>query len=118
MSFINFFDLANSVIDDATEQFEPEYQEVDELRDEFDDCCDIIDDIIEDVLAEGFEVDVDEDSKDIIVRIETINVEADTIDAHFYEAVERCKSFNLSQNEKGDLVVTFVFPGVWKKVGK
>ena len=116
MSFIKCIDLANDVIDEATERFKPEYRESDELRDEFDDICDIIDDLIEDVLAEGFEVDVDDEMKDIIIVVESINLVTDEIDHYFYEAVERCKAFSFSRNERGDLVTTFRFPGVWRKV--
>lgn len=116
MPFIKCIDLANDVIDEATERFKPEYRESDGLREEFCDICDIIDDLIEDVLAEGFEVDVDDETKDIIIVVESINLVTYEIDHYFYEAIERCKAFSFSRNGEGDLVTTFRFPGVWRKV--
>ena len=116
MSFIHCYELANDVIEDATERFAPEYRDSDELREEFDDICGIIDELIEDTLAEGFEVDVDDENKDIIITVETICLEAYYPNlSFFYEAVERCKAFSFSRNEAGDLVITFRFPGVWRK---
>lgn len=117
MSFIHCYELANEVIEDATERFAPEYRDSDELRQEFDETCEIIDEFIEDTLAEGFEVDVDDERKDIIITVETICLEVRYPNhAFFYEAVERCKAFSFSRNEVGDLVITFRFPGIWRKV--
>lgn len=116
MSFFGFSDLAYEVIDEATKSFIPDYIKDEARKEEFDEVCNIIEDFMESVLAEGFEIDIDDEHKDILVTVESIDIYVDSSENSFYEAIERCKEFSFSRNEAGDLVTTFRFPGVWKRV--
>lgn len=116
MSFIRFSDMADEIIQETTKQLAPDYRLSDELKCKFDEVCEAIDEFVEDTIAEGFEVEVDE-SGDILVSVSTICLEADSENhSFFYGIMNRCKAFGFSRNEAGDLVISFRFPGVWRKV--
>lgn len=116
MGRINSYEYIKPVLDEAGDRFAPFFEEVPECRDILKSYCTAIDRLIDAFDGESLEIEVDEITMDISIRIEYPDMIIESKDHPFCKLVARAKSVSFSKGE-GDLVsVCLVFPPIWEKV--
>lgn len=115
MSFVKCFDVANMVIEDANERFNPLWKINAERLNIFKGYCDAVDSLSKEFDGESFEVEVDEITMEVTVVLECDEVIIEKDDHILYELAKRTVRYGFSVSEDGNLLVKFVFPGLWDK---
>lgn len=115
MSFIKCYDVANLVIEDANERFKPLWKIDQEHLNIFKEYCEAIDSIAKEFDGESYEVEVDEISMDITIALECSEVVIEKNNHILYELAKRTVRYGFSVSKDGNLLIKFVFPGLWSK---
>lgn len=115
MSVVKCYDVANMVIEDANERFAPLWKINTELLKVFKDYCNAIDSLVEEFGGTSFEVEVDEITMDVTVVLECDEVVIEKDNHVLYELAKRTIRYGFSVSEDGNLLIKFVFPGLWSK---
>ena len=115
MSFVKCFDAANMVIEDANERFNPLWKINAERLDIFKGYCEAVDSLSKEFDGESFEVEVDEITMEVTVVLECDEVIIEKDNHILYELAKRAVRYGFSVSEDGNLLVKFVFPGLWDK---
>ena len=113
MSFVKCYDVAAMVIEDANERFNPLWKINAEKLDIFKQYCDAADALSEEFNGESFEVEVDEITMNVTVALECDEVIIGRDNHPLYELAKRAVRYGFSVSEEGNLVIKFVFPGLW-----
>lgn len=115
MSFVNCFDAASMVIEDANERFAPLWKVDAEKLNVFKQYCEAIDLLAEEFDGESYEVEVDEITMEITVTLECGEVVVKSKDHVLYELAKRAVRYGFSAAGGDNLLVKFVFPSIWDK---
>lgn len=114
MKFINSFDVAEMVIEEATKQFGPLWSLNAENFDIFKQYCFAIDSFIEEIESNGIEISVDDTVMTISVVVFCKNATL-LKSSKFFLLAERASRISVSLDENNDLKFEFVFPSLWDK---
>lgn len=116
MEIIRCYDVASTVIEEATKRFSPLWKIDEEKLDIFEEYCDAIDQLAKEFDGESFDVEVNETSMEIAVRVEcNVPLLIKSQEDIFYELVKRAVRYSFSVSEDGNLLVEFIFPNLWEK---
>ena len=115
MSFVKCFDVANMVIEDASERFKPLWRINTERLGILEEYCNAIDALSREYGGESFEVEVDEITMEVTVALECDEIVIENYHHVLYELVKRTVRYGFAVSEDGNLLVKFVFPGLWDK---
>lgn len=115
MSFIKCFDVADMIIDEATKRFSPLWKLNTERLDIFKDYCNAVDALVEEFDGESIDVEVDEITMEVTITLECDEVLIESDTHMLYELAKRTTKYGFSVSEDGNLLVKFVFPGLWDK---
>lgn len=115
MSFVKCYDVATMVIEDANERFNPLWKINTERLNIFKQYCDAIDALSKEFNGKSFEVEVDEITMDVTVALECDEIIIERDNHPIYELAKRTVRYGFSVSEEGNLIVKFVFPGLWDK---
>ena len=116
MPTIRCFDIAEMVLDEATEQFAPIWVVDEEKKGVLKQYCEMMDRLSGEFYGQAFEVEV-EDTK-MTISIKMFCEEITVYDkAHmFYMLGKKAESISFSYSKEDNAVaVEFVFPSIWKK---
>ena len=113
---IKCYDVAEAVLEEAGRQFSPLFTENAEKKAEIKSYCEVIDDLSEEFDGESFEVEVDDIKMKIHIRLECPDVVIESEDHDLYRLAGLAESMIFSHSDDGNLVIDFVFPGIWDKV--
>ena len=114
MKFMNSFDVAEMVIEEATKQFSPLWSLNAENFDIFKQYCFAIDYFIEEIESNGIEISVDEIRMTVSVVVFCKNATL-LKNSKFFLLAERTLHVSVSLDENNDLKFEFVFPSLWDK---
>lgn len=110
------FDIAEMVIDEATNQFSPIWIVNDDKKGIFKQYCDVLDSISEEFDGEAFEVDVDDVKMTISVKFFCSEFTIENESHPFYALAKRALSMSFAyEKEDRNMSVEFVFPSIWDK---
>ena len=114
MSKVKCFDVVESVVEVANERFAPIFTLDEHKYDVLKNYCEAIDDLSDEFDGEYFEVDIDEDTMEVKISLECLDI---TIESREHVICELAKrSVRMSFSTSGENVrVSFVFPSIWKK---
>lgn len=115
MSFVNCFDTASMVIEDANERFAPLWKVDLEKLNVFKQYCGAVDLLAEEFDGESYEVEVDEITMEISVALECGEIVIKSKDHVLYELAKRAVRCGFSAASDDNLLVRFVFPSIWDK---
>ena len=113
MSFINCFDAASMVIDEANTRFYPQYRENREKKKILQEYCEALDNLAQEFNGTSFTVEIDEEVKTIAITMVCPDIVIKSKEHRLYDLIERSSKVLFSTDENGDLTVTFVFPSIW-----
>ena len=116
MKKIRCFDVFNMVAEGLSDDFKKNYEVNETKLTQLEKECEALDSISEDSDCIGFEVDIDEETRDIIISLEFVYVIiVDNLHPEFYDVVqENTKSMKVEKTDTEDVLkLTFVFEGVW-----
>lgn len=117
MSFVRCYDVVSMVTEEADKQFGSMWKINQDKQSLLEDYCDIIDEIAQEFGGVSYEVDVDDITMDISVRLVCGDITIRFEEHNFYQLIQRTKAFGFSVAEDNEsLCVTFVFAGIWDKV--
>ena len=114
MKFMNSFDVAEMVIEEATKQFSPLWSLNAENFDIFKQYCFAIDYFIEEIESNGIEISVDEIRMTVSVVVFCKNATL-LKNSKFFLLAERTSHVSVSLDENNDLKFEFVFPSLWDR---
>lgn len=113
---IRCFDIAEMVLDEATEQFSPIWVVDEEKKGTLKQYCDALDILSEEFNGQAFEVDVDEVKMTISIKMFCDEIEVCDETHLLYKLGKVAKSMSFSYSKEDDtMAVEFVFPSIWKK---
>lgn len=113
---IRCFDIAEMVLDEATEQFSPIWVVDEEKKGALKQYCDALDILSEEFNGQAFEVDVDEVKMTISIKMFCDEIEVCDETHLLYKLGKVAKSMSFSYSKEDDtMAVEFVFPSIWKK---
>lgn len=115
MSFVNCFDVASMVIDEANIRFHPMFKENKEKKKVLKEYCDSIDRIAREFDGSSFTVEVDEELMTISITMACPDIVVKTKEHRLYDLIERSMKVSFSADETGLLNTTFVFPSIWDR---
>lgn len=115
MSFVKCYDVAAMVIEDANDRFAPLWKINTEKLNAFKGYCNEIDSLSVEFDGESFEVEVNEVTMEVIVALECGEIIIDKDNHILFELAKMAVKYGFSVSEDGNLVVKFVFPGLWDK---
>ena len=113
MSVIKCYDVASMVIEVASERFAPTMKPNADFVRGFTKCCGDIDQLAEEFGGISFDVEVNEENMEITVILECEEVITEKENHTLYELIKRTIRYGFSASEDGNLLITFVFPGIW-----
>lgn len=113
MSFINCFDAASMVIDEANTRFYPQYRENREKKKILQEYCEALDNLAREFNGTSFTVEIDEEEKTIAITMVCPDIVVRTKEHRLYDLIERSLKVMFSTDEDGSLAITFVFPSIW-----
>lgn len=116
MGFVKCYDVAEMVIDEATEQFGFMLKQDRERLRELKECCDIIDTIAERFGGVSYEVEVDDETTDITVSLVCGEFEVDMMTDDFNGLTCKAKKLSFKPCGEEQIQIDFVFCGIWVKV--
>lgn len=108
------YDIAESVIDEATARFHG-MKVSERLKNQFKDTCEKLDKAIEAIDAESFSVEVNEYTTEITLTIGCNEFEIDDKEHPIYAVVSMCTSYTIKPSEdiEDGIDLLFVVPGIW-----
>lgn len=115
MSFVNCFDVASMVIEEANVRFAPLFRENREKLKIFEGYCEAIDTLSHEFNGESLTVEVDEELMTISVTMISPDILIDHREHIFYELLRRSLTVRFSVDGE-NLATTFVFPSIWDRV--
>ena len=115
MSFVKCFDIANMVIEDANDRFNPLWKINTERLDIFKSYCEAIDTLAKEFNGESYEIEVDEISMEVSIALECEEIIIETDNHILYELAKRAVRYGFSASDDGNLIVKLVFPCLWDK---
>lgn len=113
MSFIKCYDVAEMVIEEATNQFGSLLKLDEERREELKECCDIVDILSQRFGGTSYEVEVDDKTNDIIVSLICGEMEVDTTSDDFYKLMCRAKKVGFKAYKNEQLQIDFILNSIW-----
>lgn len=111
--YIKTFDIANMIIKEADKKFGDNYSLNEEKVEIFKEYCDALDEIVNEFNCNATDISVDEESKTIVINLETDYMSIDGNEHVFYELAERSISFWFNYCNDSELQISFVFPALW-----
>ena len=114
MKFLNSFDVAEMVIEEATKQFSPLWSLNAENFDIFKQYCFAFDSFLDEIESNGLEISVDEILMTISVVVFCKNATL-MKNSKFFLLAERASRVNVSLDENNNLKFEFVFPSLWDR---
>lgn len=115
MADIKCFDIAELVLDEATERFAPLLQESAEKKQVFRQYCDAMDQLAAEFGGQSFEIEVDELSMAISVTMECGEITIYEKRHLLYQLAERAESVTFRHGEGDNVAVRLVFPPIWER---
>ena len=112
---IKCFDIVDSVIQEADDQFGVLFKINTEKYDILKQYCDIIDLINKEFDVEYIHVSVDEIQMTITVSIGCCDITIESNDHVIYELFKRAVSLEFSVDDDGLLRTSFTFPSIWER---
>ena len=116
MGFIKSYDTANFVIEDANERFAPLWKPNADKIKIFEEYCQAIDSLVDEFGGISLDVEVNEISMEITISLECEEIVVEKNNHVLYELIKRTIRYGYSVSEDGNLLIKFVFPGIWDKV--
>lgn len=113
MSFAKCYDVAEVVIDEATKQFGSLLTVDKERQQELRECCGMVDMLAERFGGVSCEVEVNDETTDIMVSLVCGEFEIDTIADDFYVLMRKAKRVGFKSYEEEQLQIDFIFDGIW-----
>jgi hypothetical protein len=101
------------VIEEATEKYAEKYHLDHTDLGYLETYCKIIDDLASEFDASSLEACINEDDMTIAVSMECEDVTLFNADHAFYALAENSISVGFATTKNGNMLVKFVFPGVW-----
>lgn len=115
MEDINCYDIALEVIEEAGKRFGSLYKINEDNLQIFEDYCEHIDFLLHDLDANSVEVEVDENTTEIMITIYCDSMMITTKENSFYTLIQKAVRYGFSTDD-GDLAVHMVFPSLWDRV--
>ena len=112
---VKCFDVVSMVVEEATDRFSPLWKVDNDNYSILRQYCSAIDSISNEFDGESFEVEVDEITMEVTVVLECDEVIIEKDNHILYELAKRAVRYGFSVSEDGNLLVKFVFPGLWDK---
>lgn len=116
MSLIKCFDVANMVVEEATNRFVPLWNVNNEKLDVLKQYCEAIDFLSEKFNGTAYSVEVDEIKMFVSVILSCEDITLKNYFPIFYALSKRGISVSFSETEDKELDVHFVFPSLWERV--
>lgn len=116
MPTIRCFDIAEMVLDEATEQFAPIWVVDEEKKGALKQYCEMMDRLSDEFYGQAFEVEVDDIKMTISIKMFCEEITVYDKVHMFYMLGKKAKSISFSYSKEDNTVaVEFVFPSIWKK---
>lgn len=111
---VSCYDIAEMVIDEGSKQFSPDLVlNLDAVR-KFAGFCGIIDELAEEFNGTCISVDVDGETKELVVELTCEEIIIETKDHNLLKVSESANTVSFSKGEVDEgLLIRFKFPGVW-----
>ena len=113
MSFVKCFDVVNMVLEEATEQFAPLWQQDSSRAEQLRRYCGIIDSVVDEFGGTCFEVEVDEDTMQIHLELVCQKVIFQE-NSKLLSVIRRSAVTRIVRRNGNELGIHFVFSGVWQ----
>lgn len=110
------YSIVSMVVNEATEQFSPLFQPVQERMDILKQYCKAIDDIIAQFDGEELECTVDEITKTTSITLVLTEVIIENKTDPFHQLVQRSLSTTIESAGSDSIRVKMVFPSLWDHV--
>lgn len=108
--------ILEMIVEEANERFYPTLKLHKEHYNILCQYCDIIDVLNKEFDSESVDIEVNEETLDIIFEIECGDVVIRERNHVFYELIKHTISHGFSATDEGLLKITLVFPGIWEKI--
>lgn len=112
---IKCFDIVKMVADEASDQFGSLLMVNIEKEEELKEICEMIDDVAEDFNGISYEVDINDETTDIIICLVCDEFETDSSNSVFLNLLNRTKKVGFKQAEDDKIQIEFVFNGIWSR---
>lgn len=112
---IKCYDVAEEIFEEASKQFAPLFVENAEKKDAVKSYCEVIDRLAEEFNGESLEIDVEDISMKIHIRLGCPDVLIQSEDHELYQLAAFADSVALTHGDDGNLLIDFAFPGIWDK---
>ena len=109
-------EIVSGVVKDATVGFSSAYTLVNERFDILKQYCDFIDLIFDETDGLGFEVSIDNFSKEICIKIIARDIFIEMRKEDLIELSKRANSMEFSREDDDMIGMSFVFPSMWERV--
>ncbi len=113
---ITCYDVADGILSEAGRKFAPGFAENAEKRKNVKVYCEVIDRLAAEFDGISFEVEVDPSALKIHMRLECVDLALESPNHELYDLAGCAESCIFSQSEEGNLLIDFVFPGIWDRV--
>ena len=112
---ITCYDASELVLDNASVVFGEDWMEDQQLRRDFQSCCEEIDIFAEECGADSYSIEVDEQTTEIRIGVVFRMLSAVyRRGSRFYNLVRRSKKISISPYEDSEFsCLTFTIPGIW-----
>ena len=116
MNSIRCFDVAEMVIEEATNRFAPIFKEDPERKDILKQYCEAIDELCSQFGGNSYEVEVDEIEMTISIRVECTDIQISDEKKLFIQLAERAVKHAFTPGEDGKtIIMEYVFPSIWTR---
>lgn len=113
MRQIKCFDIVQSVLDCAIDEFGIAQEMIEENLDILHEYCDAIDDIADEFNGEQYVVEVEKETGNIIITVEVADLCIESRSHVFYQLVKRSVKYRMTSTKDACLAIEFTFPCLW-----
>ena len=114
MSSVKCYDVVKTIIDEATKRYKPIWVIDKEKLDILEEYCGVIDSLASEFGGSTLEVEVSEETLDVIITLHCNEVTVRNENHIFYQITKRAKSVSFELVDSNTIALTYVFPSVWK----
>ena len=107
------YNVVSEVLDEASKRFSPLFKQNDDKRKGIQKICEMIDNIVEPFDGESFDIEVDEENKNICMSLECHDVTIDSKTHPLYGVIGCSCSFQVSHKDSDTMILQFTFPSIW-----
>lgn len=112
---VKCFDVVDMVVEEANKRFAPIFVPDQSTYDVLGAHCNTIDDIVEEFEGVSIEVEVNEETMQILVIIECEELILSSPSHKFYDVLSVTQGYSFSASDDKNLLIKLIFPSIWNR---